>query len=287
MDAMEEAVRPGSIEFIAESSLSILTEPHLRRLSRNGFKALLPGVESWFELGEKSRTARTHGFEKVREIAAHVNLVLEYVPYIQTNFVLGLDSDIGPEPFELTKRFIDMAPGAFPGYSLLTSFGQAAPLNLEYQRAGRVIPFPFHFLNNNAAMNLKPRNYSWPAFYDHVMDLTAYSFSPRAITRRWNAGRGFVPRGLNMIRALSSEARGRMRFYSEIRRRLDTDRQFRFFFEQGTAQVPSFYTDLIRRDLGEMWDWLPAGALSHEVNAYLNTVTRDARIEESPLSKVG
>jgi hypothetical protein len=35
-----------------------------------------------------------------------------------------------------------MTPGAFPGYSLLTAFGQAAPLNLELQRDGRVSDFP-------------------------------------------------------------------------------------------------------------------------------------------------
>jgi hypothetical protein len=39
------------------------------------------------------------------------------VPYVQTNFVLGLDGDEGPEPFALTKRFVDLTPGAFPGYS--------------------------------------------------------------------------------------------------------------------------------------------------------------------------
>ena len=44
MDAIEEAVPPGRIDFIAESSLSLLSEPHLKRLKRNGFKALLPGL---------------------------------------------------------------------------------------------------------------------------------------------------------------------------------------------------------------------------------------------------
>jgi len=36
---------------------------------------------------------------------------------------------MGPEPFELTKKFIDLSPGAFPAYSLLSSFGRAAPMN--------------------------------------------------------------------------------------------------------------------------------------------------------------
>ena len=92
----------------------------------------------------------------------------------------------GPEPFELTKRFLDLAPGAFPGYSLLTAFGQAAPLNLEYQRAGRVLPFPFHFLNNNHAMNVQARRTTrWPEFYDRLIDLTQHSFSGRMIAKRF------------------------------------------------------------------------------------------------------
>jgi len=99
------------------------------------------------------------------------NMILRYIPYIQTNFVMGLDGDMGPEPFELTKKFIDLSPGAFPAYSLLSAFGRAAPMNLDYQRAGRVLPFPFHFLNNNHAMNVRPKHYSWPEFYDGLVDV--------------------------------------------------------------------------------------------------------------------
>ena len=96
---------------------------------------------------------------------------------MQANFVLGLDVDQGSEPFELTKQFLDRSPGAFPGFSLFTAFGRAAPLNLELQRDGRVLPFPFHFLDNNQAMNVCPRHYDWPEFYDHLVDLTGYAFS--------------------------------------------------------------------------------------------------------------
>jgi len=150
---------------------------------------------------------------------------LSYIPYVQTNFVLGLDTDEGAEPFELTKRFLDLATGAFPGYSLLTAFGRAAPVNLDYQRANRVLPFPFHFLNNNQAMNVRPRNYSWNRFYDHVIDLSRYSFSWEAICRRFCSTPGMIPRGMNLVRAVSTEGFGRLRYYKEIRRRLDNDRR--------------------------------------------------------------
>jgi hypothetical protein len=248
-------------------------------MQRNSFKMLLPGIESWFALGEKSRTMRITGMQKVREVSEHVNTLLRYVPLLQTNFVLGLDSDEGEEPFELTKRFVDMAPGAFPGYSLLTAFGQAAPLNLEYQREGRLIPFPFHFLNNNSAMNLKPKNYSWTAFYDRVISLTEYTHSPRAIVRRAAATRGVTPRWLNFLRAVSSEGYGRIRYFKEIRKRLDTDMHLRDFFEQRTTVVPRFYIDRIQSELGPMWQWLPAGGTEHDPYAYLKEEEAKERLE--------
>ncbi len=271
MSAIEEAVPPGRIDFAAESSLSLLSEAHLIRLQRNGFKALLPGIESWYDMGEKSRTGRLRGIDKVREVSDHVNMILRYVPYLQANFVLGLDVDEGEEPFELTKRFIDLSPGAFPGYSLLSAFGQAAPLNLEYQRAGRVIPFPFHFLNNNGAMNIKPKNYSWDRFYEHVIDLTRYSFSKQRIYRRAGATRTMIPKWLNVIRAISSEGYGRIHYYGEILGRLREDAQFQPFFERQTSTIPQFYVDRIKKELGPLWEWLPEGALHHDPNAYLKS----------------
>jgi hypothetical protein len=271
LDMIEEAVPPGSIDFAAESSLSLLSEPHLKRLKHNGFKALLPGIESWFDLGGKSKTGALQGMDKVRRVSEHVNLILKYIPYVQANFVLGLDSDEGEEPFELTKRFLDLTPGAFPGYSLLTAFGRAAALNLEYQRENRVLPFPFHFLNNNQAMNVRPRNYRWRPFYDHVIELTRYSFSARSIVRRFRATQGMTSRWLNFVRAVSTEGYGRLKYYKEIRARLDTDERFSPYFEQESDELPEFYSDLVRRDLGTLWGCLPAGGLNHDPCSYLKS----------------
>ena len=272
MNAIEEAAPPDSFDFIAESSLSLLSESHLKRLKQNGFKALLPGIESWYDLGGKSKTGKMKGMSKVEQVSDHVNMILRYIPYIQTNFVLGLDTDEGAEPFELTKRFVDLAPGAFPGYSLLSAFGQAAPLNLEYQRAERILPFPFHFLNNNQAMNVKPKNYSWTDFYERVIDLTSYTYSWRAITKRFRATRGMIPRWMNVVRAVSSEGFGRIKYHTEVRRRLDSDRQLRRYFEQETSELPQFYLDQARKDLGSLWEWLPEGAMRHDPNAYLKSM---------------
>ena len=280
LTTIEEAVPAGSIDFIAESSLSLLSEPNLRRLRKNGFKGMLPGIESWYSLGNKSKTGRNIGADKVKQVSEHVNLILEYIPYVQANFVLGLDFDQGPEPFELTKQFVDRSPGAFPGFSLLSAFGRAAPLNLELQREDRVLPFPFHFLDNNKAMNVRPKHYDWPEFYDHLIDLTRYAFSWPRIYRRMRANQTAIPKWLNVVRAVSSEGFGRLKYHSRIRRLLDTDRTVRQFFEGETKILPKFYEEKIRQDLGPLWDLLPPAALCHDHLAYLKS--QQARPAQAP-----
>ncbi|HMA28544.1 MAG TPA: radical SAM protein [Thermoanaerobaculia bacterium] len=269
MDAIETVVPPGRADFIAESSLSLLSEARLKRLRRNGFKALLSGIESWYGLDEKSRTGTLKGIEKVRRVADHVNLILRYVPYVQANFVLGLDVDEGSSPFELTKRFVDLTPAAYPSLHLLTAFGQAAPVNLGYQRANRVTGLPFHFLNNSDGINVRPKNYAWREFFDHVIDLTRHALSWRAITRRWSSGRGSITRGLHLVRAVSAGGHGWLRSIVALRRQMDADPEVLRFFEGGRVDLPGFFERRVRRDLGPLWEWLPAGALTHDPNEWL------------------
>ena len=276
IDAIEEAVPPGSIDYYGESSLSLLSEPRLKRLKRIGFKVMMPGIESWFDMGNKSKTGRSVGMEKARMVSDHINLVMSYIPYLQANFVHGLDVDDGPEPFEATKLFVDLAPGAYPAYCLLSAFGESAPLNLEYQRENRVLPFPFHFLNTQEAMNVKPKNYSWSQFFEHMIDLNKYTFSWRSIVRRYKGMQPTNWRWMNVLRARSNQGVGRIKYYSEIRRRLDADRPFRAFFEQETTQLPRFFLDKIRVDLGPFWEWLPKGALHYDHNAFLHSQTEKA-----------
>ncbi len=281
MDAIEAAAPKGSIQFIGESSLAILSEKNLKRLKENGCVAMLPGIESWYELGNKSKASRKKGEEKVQQVSDHINMVLDYIPYMQSNFVMGLDSDEGSEPFELTKKFIDKSPAAFPGYSLLTAFGEAAPLNLEYMKEDRVRPFPFHFLNNHMAMNVKPKNYEWIEFYDHVIDLTEYSFSKRAIFNRMRNGSRFTTKWLNVVRAISSEGYGRIRYFKKIREKLINDRQFRDFFEGETNEVPDFYKNIVQKDLGDLYEWFPQRSWKYDHKAYLKKTMKKVEVLEN------
>lgn len=265
LDLIEDAVRPGTMEFVAETSLSLLTESRLRRLARNGFRAMLPGIESWYELGNKSGTGRTSGEEKLDGVVDQIESILRYIPYVQANFVLGLDSDQGEEPFELTKRFIDRAPGVFPASAMLTAYGDSAPLSRELQKQGRVLPVPFQFLNSGHVSNVKPKHYPWPQFYDHMRSLVSHAFSPEAIYRRHRAVGGFTPRLIHFARAVSAEGWGRARYLDRLRARLDADAEFRRFLDgEKLAGPPAWMIQQVKHELGPMWDWLPRNALGYE-----------------------
>jgi hypothetical protein len=121
-------------------------------------------------------------------------------------------------------------------------------------------------------MNVRPAHYAWPEFYDRLVDLTGYSFSWRAIRRRLGATSAMIPRWMNVVRAVSSEGWGRLAYHTTIRGLLDTDPAVRGFMEGEHDRLPEFYQQRIRRDLGQLHQHLPAGALMHDPNAYLKSV---------------
>src|SRR5713101_8124311 len=113
-----------------------------------------------------------------------------------------------------------------------------------------------HF-TSSTIRRVNPANYSWQTLYDQVIDLTRYSFSTRAIFRRFLATQGVTARWMNLVRAVSTEGFGRAKYYQEIRDRLDTDPQFPPYFEQESSVLPQFYKNIVRQDLGPLMEWLP------------------------------
>jgi hypothetical protein len=270
LDAIEEVVPPGRITFVAETSLSLLGEEHLKRLKRNHFAAIAPGIESWYDMGAKSKMRSVSGREKMQRIADQARMVNDYVPYTQCNLIFGLDSDEGEEPFELTREFVEQAPGIYPHFALLSAFGRNAELNLGYQKEGRVLPVPFHFLDLVQAMNVRPKNYTWPEFYDHVIRTFEHAFSARALARRFRANIGTFSAFEQLFRGMSSERRNRLAYHRSMRRWLD-EPGFRAFFEGESRTIPAVLTEQIDTHLGPLRAWLPDGALEHDPQAYLTS----------------
>jgi radical SAM superfamily enzyme YgiQ (UPF0313 family) len=126
MTAIEQADPQHRIRHIVESSLSLLSEPNLKRLRANGVQAVLPGVESWYDMGNKSKTRRT-GMDKVDAGggADQHDPALRSPTSRPTSSAASIRRE-GDEPFDVTKKFVDLSAGcAFPAYSLLSPFGRA------------------------------------------------------------------------------------------------------------------------------------------------------------------
>jgi len=240
-----------------ESSLSLLDEENLKRMKRNRWVVQVPGIESWYDFNGKGGASKTSGMEKVRRVADHVNMILSHVPYVQTNFVFGLDSDAGDEPFELTKAFVDLAPGAFPGYSLVTDF-QNSPLSTELSGAGRTFPVPFPFLDNTSAMNVRLKNYGLPDFYDAVIGVQEHTWSARAMYRRARANGHPSVKVVNAARAVT-EGRWRLGEYRRTRAWMDSDPSYLRSYRGEQREPPQRYFDLLQRMLGRYWCHLPPG----------------------------
>ena len=90
-------------------------------------------------------------------------------------------------------------------------------------------------------------------------------------------------RWLNFVRAVSTDGYGRLKYYKEIRARLETDEQFSPYFEQQSDVLPEFYTDLVRRDLGTLWGSLPASGLNHDPYSYLKSERSATNSVSTPL----
>jgi hypothetical protein len=262
LDLIESAVPAGKIAFGAESTLSLLTEKNVQRLKKNNFVIMLPGVESWFEFNGKSKQGSNSGMEKVKSVADQVNMILRHLPYVQTNHIFGLDMEEGPEPFELTKKFIDLAPGVYPNFNFITAFGNSAPLNRQYLSEGRVVDVPFPFLDGTSGLNVRPKNYSFEDLYRNISELGAYAHSPRKIWQRFKANTHPLPRWMNLIRAVFAN-QGWGGNFGTMHRLLKTDPEFQAFYGGHTARPPSYYSEKIKTSLGALYESLPKGVLNY------------------------
>jgi len=271
METIESVVPPGSVEFIAECSLSILNETNVKRLRRNGFVVIMPGIESWFEYGKKSKMGRNIGMEKVKKAAEQVNMIQRHIPQVHVNFMFGFDSDTGELPFTLTKRFIDFVPGVYPSYQILSIFGKSTKSNLKYEEENRIIPFPFHMMRPVHTLNTVLKNYTWEEFNRHMIDLLKYSFSLRAKYRRFNAIHYNTSRWITLFMSLTVGGSGKIRFLSHMLKHFRSDSDFQAFLNRETNQVPQFIREKVKKDLGPLWYWLPDKTLSYNPNVLSTT----------------
>jgi radical SAM superfamily enzyme YgiQ (UPF0313 family) len=271
LDTLESAVPPGSINFFAQCTLAPLSESRVKRLKKNGFIFIAVGVESWFEYGGKVKARSVNGMDKVRQVAEQLNMVQKYIPSVQANIMYGFDNEAGPDPFTLTKRFIEHAPGIYPAYNLLTAFGDSLKHYSQNEIEDRIVPLPFHMMLGLNTLNIKPLNYSWEEFYNHYLDLLKYSFSPSVMYRRHKAVPFRASRWFNLFLSFSVGGSGKKRNVKTILRNLRMVPEFRSFMNRETDQIPAFMIEQVKKDLGPIWEWLPDKSLSYKTNVSQNS----------------
>jgi radical SAM superfamily enzyme YgiQ (UPF0313 family) len=134
--------------YIIETSLTnVRQRGRLQRLQDTHCIAIAPGIESWTGYSNKAGVRTSTGWEKMNQLAEQMQIIQEHVPYIQANFILGLDTDAGDEPFELTKEFLRRTPYLFPTLNMPVAFG-GTPLHRSLLQEGRilkVVPFSFYW----------------------------------------------------------------------------------------------------------------------------------------------
>ena len=247
LDVIEGAQSDGAPPYIMESSLSVLRGPRLGRLRATNCAMAAPGVESWTAYGEKAGMPRASGEAKVARLVEHFADMHEHVPYLQANFMFGLDDDRGDEPVRLTKAFLSRTPFVWPVINIPHPFG-GTPFFERTRAGGRLLatlPFSFYYSPYLATV---PRHYDPVDYYDKLIDLFAYFTSPSMLLRRLRTARNPFVRLAHLVRTRMK--RQRLRAFRRLRHILVTDRQFRAFHEGRTRDLPELYHREYERQLG-------------------------------------
>lgn len=251
LEELPPAARP---PYMIETSLSVLHGTRAQRLRSTNCALLAPGVESWAAYSEKAGAGRRLGADKVDRVVEAFHGLRDNVPYLQANFMFGLDVDDGPEPVELTKRFMDETPYVWPAINIPVPFG-GTPLFDELRAEGRVLetmPFAFYYAPYLVST---VRNYDPVTYYEKLVELFAHAASPSMLARRV---RSTNHRWIKLVhRARTASTRADIRSYRAILATLRTDPAFRAFHEGSSTVVPEFYHHRFEQMLGRYAELLP------------------------------
>ncbi len=247
-DVLEAVPERDRLPYIMESSLSILRGDRLKRLKETNCVFVAPGVESWSEYSNKAGVGRQAGAEKVKRVVEHFQQLHENVLYLQANFMFGLDSDIGSEPIELTKLFMDDTPFAWPAINIPVPFG-GTPMHDEFMRAGRVLkamPFGFYYA---PYLVTTLKHYDPIDYYEKLIELFVHASTPAMLKRRLASTTSRRIKLLHWSRTVGT--RSRITGFVDILEMLRKDRCFREFHEGRTEALPEYYHERYEEGLGD------------------------------------
>ena len=274
--------------YMIESSLSILRGSRVGRLKEPHCVAVAPGVESWADYSNKAGVGRETGLEKLDRVAEHFRHLHENVPYLQANFIFGLDTDVGNEPIELTKEFMTRTPFVWPALNIPVPYG-GTPL---YERLGeerRVLtsmPFTFYYAPH---LVMTVKNYDPVTYYEKLIELLEHCSSRQMLKQRLKSTTRGAVKIIHWTRTASTKAC--IRTYRNILQMLRSDREFRTFHEGRSPVLPEFYHRIYERTLGtyaelmSRRDRMPN--LEHAVPAMSGTAHSDRVLGTQPAALSG
>ncbi len=245
LELLPPTLRPS---YMMESSLTVLRGERMKRLKATNCVLVAPGVESWTDYANKAGVGRQSGEEKVKRVIAHFTLLAENVPYLQANFMFGLDTDMGDAPVELTKHFMAETPFVWPAINIPTPFG-GTPLHAELLHSGRILqamPFSFYYA---PYLVTTLKHYDPVTYYEKLIELFTYSSAPALLKRRLQSA---PRRRIKLVHwARTASTRASLQSYRQILHLLRSDAQFRAFHEGRSTLLPEFYQQTYERMLGQ------------------------------------
>lgn len=251
-----ETVPPGKRSpYVFECSMSTLRgRERLERLQETNCLAVAPGIESWTEYNNKAGVGRVSGRDKLVRVVQEIQEIHEYVPFIQANFIMGLDSDSGNEPFELTREFMLRTPFLYPNFSIPMAF-HGTPLYDEVRRERRLLktmPFSFYAM---PYLTIVLKHYDPVTFFERMAELFALLVSNRMFRLRLAADSPWFAKFVNSLRIHElSEVLSNLR---EILKQLQRDPQMVKFHLGVTTAVPDFYLRRYNEQLGRYAEMMP------------------------------
>lgn len=241
--------------YAMESSLTNLRSPErLRRLRETKCLGVAPGIESWTHYSNKAGVGQTTPHQKLDQVVEHLEVIHTYLPYIQANFIMGIDSDAGDEPFELAKEFVRRTPFVFPCFFVPVAYG-GTPLYtalLAENRILRAMPFTFYFTPH---LTLILKNYDALTYFRKMADLYELLTSVDVLRRRLAAKSPWLTQTVNIYRTFA--ALGARNTWRRMAGLLAADPEFRAFHAGEAETLPGYYVGEYQRQLGRYAELMP------------------------------
>jgi hypothetical protein len=252
--AFERRDRPVRNRFVMEASLSLLSPARLSRLRAAGCLMVAPGVESFADYSQKSRTTLATGEAKYAAVSARMREIEAEIPTVQANLILGVDADAGDEPFALARRFIAEHPTVWTNVNIPIPFGRT-PFADRVLGEGRLVPsLPFAFYTA-PYLAMRPMHYGFDDYLARLSQVYADLVSLRLLALRMARLPDLLARGVVLARtaALRVEFAELMAFREALLRESDMRR----FYSGESRRLPDFLRRRLLDRLGRYVDVLP------------------------------